>query len=134
MTGTSYKTAEPKGPEISFSPNFDVVVLYGKSDATTSFFKGKKIDYSAETSSDLTFPASITETASYFTVSSRYVYAHNTEAKSGTTEKYNSAYYIDGSNLVFYFNTVLTVDEETDLSRSFLFDENTDPKSIFLYR
>ena len=60
VTGTSYKDAEPNGPEISFSPNFDVVVLYGKSDAATSFFKGKKVDYSTKTSSDLTFPASIT--------------------------------------------------------------------------
>jgi len=134
VTGTSYKTAEPKGPEISFSPDFDVVVLYGKSDATTSFFKGKKINYSANTSSDLTFPTAITETPSYFTVSSRYVYAHNTEDNLETTDKYNSAYYIDGSNLVFYFNTTLTTDEKTDLSRSFLLDENTDPKSIFLYR
>lgn len=110
MIGQSYKTTDPKGPEISFSPNLDVIVLYGKSDTTTSFFKGKRVDYSAKTSSDLVYPPAMTLTPSYFTVSSRYVYAHNVQDKTGTTDRYHSAFYIDGSNLVEYFNKVLTAD------------------------
>ncbi len=49
-------------PQISYSSKLDIILIYGKSDPSTYFLKGKKIDWTASTVSDLTYPAKLTTT------------------------------------------------------------------------
>jgi len=87
----------------------------------------------AKKSSDITFPNSIISAPCIFTASARYVYGRNISDKANTTDRYHGVYYLNDSNLVTYFEGILTDDEKNNWQKSLLADSQTDPKSVFIY-
>lgn len=100
MEGTYYNWMG--SPTISLSQTLRTIVIYGKSNETTFFARGKTFDYTSNTDFEFTIPTWITTTQSDVSLSDQYLYAKNVVDMTGGGRKHG-AYFIAHTILTEYF-------------------------------